>query len=612
MLPEQEKNNTEASGATVTPAVEEPSDVQEATASPQLEEGTESLEQLIDQYVPAPGPLTEGAEHPAPSESEALRGRVVEVTPLGVVVDFGAKSEGLIPAQELMELDSLQASFEPGQIVEVQPLDQEKDGYLLLSYLRPRRRRVWQEIENSYRHHVPLRGRILDRVKGGLVVDIGVRAFLPASQLDVRPVRDLEAWKNQEISCRVLKMNRKRGNVVVSRRVVLEEELRTRREALLQSLVEGAVVSGKVKNITDYGVFVDLGGVDGLLHITDLSWGRVTHPSQVVSVGQEIQVKVLKIDRGKNRISLSHKQVLPDPFATVPERYPPGTRVEGKVVGITDYGAFVELEPGVEGLVHVSEMTWSKRIKHPSKIVSVGERVEVVVLDIKPEQHRISLGLRQTKPDPWQSLAEKYPVGSIVTGRVRNLTEFGAFVEIEEGIDGLIHVSDISWTERIEHPREFFKKGETVQAKVLKIDAENRRLSLGLKQMNDIWAQWFAQHKENQIVRGRVSKTTSFGVFVELAQGIEGLCHMSEIEARRGRKERDKEGPRESQRATLEVGKEYDFKIIRLDLERRKIGLSYRAALRQGEQEDLSEYRSSKSSPTATIGDAILSKRELL
>lgn len=567
---------------------------------PEPEVTAEAMDRLIDEYA---------AAQQVPSEGETAEGRVIAVTDLGVVVDIGAKSEGLVPAQEFVDSPG-GIPFEPGQTIEVQSLNQEKDGYILLSYMRAHRRRAWEAIEKSHRERTTLTGKIVDRIKGGLVVDVGVRAFLPASQVDTRPTRDLEAWKDREIECRVIKMNRKRGNVVVSRRVILEEELNARREQLLNSMEEGSVLTGKVKNITDYGVFVDLGGLDGLLHVTDLSWGRVTHPSEAVSVGQEIEVQVLKLDREKMRVSLGRKQLLPDPWAAAPERFPAGARVQGRVVGITDYGAFVEIEPGVEGLVHVSEMSWSKRTRHPSKIVKLGDTVEVVVLDVKPEQRRISLGLKQTQPDPWESLAEKYPVGSVVAGRVRNLTDFGAFVEIEEGIDGLIHVSDISWTERVKKPGEVLKKGQTVEAKVLKMDLENRRLSLGLKQLNDIWAPWFAEHKAGDIVRGRAVRATNFGVFVELAEGIEALCHISEIEPRRG-KGKDREKPsRDKPQATLEIGQEYDFKILRLDPDQHKIALSYRAAQKQAERQEIREYRSSKSSSTATIGDAILSKRE--
>jgi small subunit ribosomal protein S1 len=583
-----------------------PAPAQPAAAEiPPTAEGAEApagepLDQLIDQYAAPPQ---------GPADGEVVEGRVIAITELGVVVDVGAKSEGLILAQEFVDSEG-GVPLEPGQAVEVQLLKEEKEGYILLSYQRARRRRAWENIEKSYREHATLTGQVLDRIKGGLVVDVGVRAFLPASQVDLRPTHDLDAWKGQQVACRVLKMNRKRGNVVVSRRVVLEDEQQAQRQNLMDSLAEGAVITGKVKNITDYGVFVDLGGLDGLLHITDLSWSRLRHPSEAVTPGQELEVQVLRFDREKLRVSLGRKQLLPDPWATVPEHFPVGTRAPGRVVGITDYGAFVEIAPGVEGLVHISEMSWSKRMRHPSKIVSLGDAVEVVVLDVRPELRRISLGLKQTVPDPWQALAEKYPVGGLVTGRVRNLTDFGAFVEIEEGFDGLIHISDISWTKRVRHPSEVFKKGDTVQARVLKIDSGNRRLSLGVKQVNDIWANWFAEHRLNDIVRGRISRQTSFGAFVELAEGIEGLCHISEIEERRSKGDKEQPARGGKTGVQLEPGQEYDFKVIKLNPEQHKIGLSYRAAQKQAERRDMEEYRSSKSSPTATIGDAVLSKRD--
>jgi small subunit ribosomal protein S1 len=352
--------------------------------------------------------------------------------------------------------------------------------------------------------------------------------------------------------------------------------------------------------------------MDGLLHVSDLVWGRVPHPSTLVKAGDEIQVQVLKFDKEKQRISLGRKQLLPDPWATVPERLPVGTRIPGKVVGVTDYGAFVQIEPGVEGLVHVSEMSWSKRTKHPSKIVKVGDDVDVVVLELKTDQRRISLGLKQTLPDPWEAAAEKYPVGTIINGRIRNLADFGAFVEIEEGMEGLIHISDVSWTERIKHPSEKFKKGDSVQARVLKVDSQNRRLSLGIKQVNDIWANWFGAHKAGEVIKGKVTRTTDFGAFVELADGIEGLCHVSEIEERKPKGEREKEKAPRGARVTsvLAGGQEYDFKIIRLEPEERKISLSYRAAQKQAERQEIETFRSTKSSPTATIGDAIMAKRQ--
>jgi len=562
---------------------------------------SETMDQLLDHFATPQAVVAEG---------EIFDGRVLAVTDAGVIVDVGGKFEGLVPAQEFLDSGS-PIQFGEGQTIEVERLHEQKDGYVLLSHVRAHRRRVWERIEKSHREHANITGKITERIKGGLVVDIGVRAFLPASQIELRPVHDLEAWKDRDIEVRVLKLNRKRGNVVVSHRVILEEQQNANREALAATLNEGAVVTGKVKNVTDYGVFVDLGGMDGLLHVSDLVWGRVPHPSSVVQPGEEIQVQILKFDKEKQRISLGRKQLMADPWNTVPERFPNGTRVKGKIVGVTDYGAFVQVEPGVEGLVHVSEMSWSKRMKHPSKIVKVGDEVDVVVLDVKTDQRRISLGLKQTLPDPWEAAAQKYPVGTIVNGKIRNLADFGAFVEIEEGMEGLIHISDVSWTERVKHPSEKFKKGEMVEAKVLKVDSQNRRLSLGIKQVNDIWANWFGDHKVNDVVKGKVARTTDFGAFVALADGIEGLCHISEIEDRRAKGDRDKEkGPRGARVASvLTVSQEYDFKIIRVEPEQHKISLSYKGAQKQVERQEVESFRSAKSSPTATIGDAILAKR---
>jgi small subunit ribosomal protein S1 len=582
------KRDDEATGATIESA--------------DSSDSTETMDQLLDQFSSPP---------PMVAEGEIFDGRVLAVTEAGVVVDVGGKFEGLVPAQEFLD-SGAPIEFGEGQTIEVERLHEQRDGYVLLSHVRAHRRRVWERIEKAYRDHTNLKGKVLERIKGGLVIDIGVRAFLPASQIELRPVHDLDGWKDREIEVRILKLNRKRGNIVVSHRALLEEDQKAKREALAGNLQEGSVVTGHVKNVTDYGVFVDLGGMDGLLHVSDLVWGRVPHPSTLVKPGEEIQVQVLKFDKEKQRISLGRKQLLPDPWATVPERFPVGARITGKVVGVTDYGAFVQVEPGVEGLVHVSEMSWSKRTKHPSKIVKVSDDVEVVVLEVKTDQRRISLGLKQTLPDPWEAAAEKYPVGTVVAGRIRNLADFGAFVEIEEGMEGLIHISDVSWTERIKHPSEKFKKGDTVQARVLKVDSQNRRLSLGIKQVNDIWATWFGAHKIGELVKGKVTRTTDFGAFVELAEGIEGLCHVSEIEERKPKGEREKEkvprGARVS--SALAGGQEYDFKIIRLEPEDHKISLSYRAAQKQAERQEIESFRSSKSSPTATIGDAIMAKRQ--
>jgi small subunit ribosomal protein S1 len=567
-------------------------------------ESTAEMEQLMEQYA---------APHQAPSEGEIESGQVVAVTDLGVVVNLGGKTEGLIPAQEFAELDG-PFPLQAGQPVEVQRTGDRKDGYVLLSYQRVRRRRAWGKIEEAYRNKTEITGKVVDHIKGGLVVDIGVRAFLPASQADTHPVRDLVDWKDREIAVRVLKMNRKRGNVVVSRRAILDEQVQAQRQAMLDSMAEGQTVRGVVKNVTGYGAFVDLGGIDGLLHITDMSWGRVASPLDAVRPGEEVEVKILKYDREKGRISLGRKQLMPDPWASVVERYVVGTKLTGKIMGLTDYGAFVELEPGIEGLVHVSEMSWSKRKQHPSKIVKVGDDVEVSVLGVDSNERRISLGMKQAQSDPWQQLAEKYPVGTVVSGKIRNLTEFGAFLEIEEGFDGLIHVSDISWTGRVKNPADVYKKGDAVEAKVLKIDPASRRVSLGVKQVNDIWSTWFEKHKVGDLIRGRVSRVTTFGAFVEIADGIEGLCHISEIEERRPKGDKPQiVAPRPGVRpgGLLDPGREYEFKIVKISTDQHKIGLSYRGAQKQAERRDMEDYRATKSSAKATIGDAIMAKRSL-
>ncbi len=578
------------------PAEPSAEEIAAATAAEEAA-GAETMDKLLEQYA---------APAQQPHQGELLEGRVVAILDHGIVVDLGGKREGLIPAQEFADA-SAELRLLPGEKVEVFQMDGEREGYRLLSYLRALRKRIWENIERSYREKVELSGKVVDRIKGGLVVDIGIPAFMPASQTDLRPLRDSEDWTNREISCRVIKMNRKRGNVVVSCRVILEEQQKEKRAKLLETLNEGAILKGAVKNMTDYGAFVDLGGMDGLLHVTDIAWSRVNKPSDALTPGQEVEVVVLKFDREKLRISLGMKQLTPDPWGGLADRFPVGSRHKGKVSGVTDYGCFVQLEPGVEGLVHVSEMTWSKRAKHPSKIVSVGDDLAVQVIDLKLENRRISLSIKQTTEDPWHAFAAKYPLGTVVKGVVRNLTEFGAFVEIEEGFDGLIHVSDISWTEKVKNPADKFKKGDEVEAKVLRLDGENRRLSLGIKQLNDIWEKWFAEHKVESLVRGKVVRAASFGVFVALAEGIEGLCHISEIEGRR----RDHDEKKKDKKAvTLEVAQEYDFKIVKVSPEAHKIGLSYRAAIRAAERKEIAEYRSTaRSSSKFTIGDMILSKR---
>jgi small subunit ribosomal protein S1 len=577
----------------------------EATAAAEEAAGSEEMSKLMEQY---------DEQHEAASQNEIIEVKVVAYTEHGVVVDLGGKTEGLIPAAEFSETDIPRP--EPNATIEVQRTGEHKDGFTILSYQKVLRRRTWEKIEAAYKAKETITGKVVDRIKGGLVVDIGVRAFLPGSQFDLRPTQNLDDLTGTEVQVRVTKLNRRRGNVVVSRRAILEEELHAKRAQLMETLTEGQVVHGHVKNVTEYGAFVDLGGIDGLLHLTDLSWGRVKHPSDVVKPEQELDVIILKFDKEKQRVSLGLKQLMPDPWVNAAEKYPAGGKVKGKVVGVVDYGVFVELEQGIEGLVHVTEMSWSKKAQHPSKVAKVGEEVDVVVLDIKPSDRRVSLGIKQALPDPWLLVADKYPVGTIVTGKVRNIAEFGAFVEIEEGFDGLVHVGDVSWTERIKNPHEVFKKGESVTAKVLKIDPENRRVSLGIKQVNDIWGEWFKQHKVGQIVKGKVSRIATFGAFVELGENIEALCHNTEIEERKRRDEghapmhRTSTGPLKSA-GPLEPGKEYDFKIIKISPETRRIGLSYRAAAKQIERKEIEQYRStstSKSSSTATIGDALKSK----
>ncbi len=486
-----------------------------------------------------------------------------------------------------------------------------KDGYTIVSYQKVLRRRTWEKLEAAFKAKETLTGKVVDRIKGGVVVDVGVRAFLPGSQYDLRPTQNLDALIGQEMQVRITKLNRRRGNIVVSRRALLEEDMHAKRAELLAKLSEGQTVHGTVKNVTEYGAFVDIGGLDGLLHLTDLSWGRIKHPSDVVKPEQELDVMVLKFDKDKQRVSLGLKQLMKDPWIEAADKYPAGGKFKGKVVGVVDYGAFVELEQGIEGLVHATEMSWAKKSVQPSKVVKAGEEVDVVVLDIKPSDRRVSLGMKQAQPDPWMLTAEKYPVGTVVTGKVRNIVEFGAFIEIEDGFDGLVHVGDVSWTGRVNNPHEVFKKGEPVTARVLKVDPEARRVSLGIKQVDDKFDAWVKQHRVGDLVKGKVSRIAMFGAFVDFGDNIEGLCHNTEITERRGRDEgpvaRTTTGPLKSA-GPLEPGKEYDFKIIKISRDTRRIGLSYKAAVKQVERREIEQYRTSKTSSTATIGDALKQK----
>jgi small subunit ribosomal protein S1 len=531
-------------------------------------------------------------------DSHIVSGTVIKLTDKHVVVDVGMKSEGLIPIEQVLDHTG-QPKLQAGDAIEVVIEREEAEGGYVLSYEKAQRHRVWDTIEKAANEKSILTGTVLGRVKGGLTVDIGIKAFLPGSQLEVRPVRNLDAYIGQQIEIRVIKLNKKRGNVVVSRKEILEEEQTAKRSKTLEHLEEGSILTGTVKNLTDYGAFVDLGGIDGLLHITDMSWGRLTHPRDLVNVGDEIQVKVLKFDKDKQRVSLGFKQLTPDPWLDAVERYPIGARVRGRVLSVTDYGSFVELEQGIEGLVHVSEMTWSKRMKHPSKLVKPGDEVETVILAVNPNDRRISLGMKQLLENPWEHLTERYPAGTNVEGRVRNLTDFGAFIEIEDGIDGLVHVSNLSWTKRVKHPSEVLKKGEKVRAVVLGVEPENRRLSLGIKQLQpDVWETFFAQHRVGDVVKGKVLRSAQFGSFVEIAEGVEGLCHVSEATDNHGTP------------VKLEAGQEHEFKIIKMNADEKKVGLSLRAVGEEASRSEVEAYKQPVSSSTTTLGDLMNWKRE--
>jgi len=530
------------------------------------------------------------------SEGEVIKGRVIAISAGGVIVDVGFKSEGVIPTEQFLD-DHGRCTVKEGDQIDVF-LEQTEDanGHVVLSREKAERMKIWDVIERAYREGTVVKGRVIERIKGGLAVDIGVRAFLPGSQIDLRPVRNLDSLRGEEFEMRVIKVNKKRGNIVLSRKAVLEEAMQEEKAKTMEVLEDGKVMEGVVKNITDYGAFIDLGGVDGLLHITDMSWGRVNHPSELFNVGDKIKVKVIKFNREDGRVSLGYKQLSEDPWLHADMRYPKNLRVQGKVVSLTDYGAFVELEPGIEGLIHISEMTWNKRVKHPSKIVSVNEMVDVVILDIDTDARRISLGLKQTEPNPWDVMESRYAPGTVIAGKVRNVTDFGVFVEVEEGIDGLVHVSDMSWTKRVKHPSELFKKGDEVQAVILSIDAANQKLSLGIKQLEpDRWEDWFSRHNVGDVVRGNVVRITNFGAFVELAEGIEGLCHVSELDEKHVDKAAE----------FLTAGQEVEMKIIKLNLQEKKIGLSLKAMKEDDPRLEFTSYIASADSGSASMGDRL-------
>ena len=500
------------------------------------------------------------------SEGDIVRGRVLKVTPGEVIVDIGYKSEGLLPIGEVTAYGG-EVKIKPGDEIDVF-LERLEDisGHVILSREKAERMLIWDRIEAAYKSDQAIQGRVIDRVKGGLSVDVGgVKAFLPGSLIDTKPVKNLDALRGHEYKFKVVSFDKKRNNVVLSRRAIVEVEHQQQKSATFSRLQEGQITRGVVKNITDYGVFVDLGGVDGLLHITDISWGRVNHPSEYFNVGDEIEVMILKFDSQAERVSLGYKKRTPDPWADVVERYPLGTKVHGKVVSLTDYGAFVELEEGVEGLIHVSEMSWTKKVRNPSKILSAGAEVEAVVSDVNVANRRISLSLKALEQNPWVTAAERYPVGSVITGKVRNLTDFGAFVELEEGIDGLIHISDMSWNRRLKHPNEVLKKGDSVQARVISVDGDNQRLSLSIKEfLPNEWDNFAKAHNVGDEIVGTVSKITDFGLFVRVADGVEALAHVSEI----------RRDPKVKLDKAFKVGDPIRARIIKIDPHEKKIGLT--------------------------------------
>jgi small subunit ribosomal protein S1 len=560
---------------------------EEDASAEAMPEDEESMESLMEMYEESFKRFAEG---------EVVTGKIISVDKDHVLVDIGYKSEGQIRINEFRdETGEIKAAVDDTVEVMVEWWDDENE-VVVLSKEKAAKVKVWEAIKVAYDADETVEGTITSRVKGGFSVDIGVQAFLPGSQADLRPIRNLDEMVGKTFDFKILKYNRKRSNIVLSRRVILEEERERKRTETLSSIHEGKVVDGVVKNITEYGVFVDLGGVDGLLHITDISWGRVKHPSEMFSVGDEITVKILNLDLEKERVSLGMKQLTPDPWTTAAEQYPVGSRITGRVVSLTDYGAFVELEEGIEGLIHVSEMSWTRKIRHPSKVVSVNEEVDAVVLDIKPDNRRISLGMKQVVPNPWDVISEKYPIGTTIEGKIKNITDFGLFIGIDEGIDGLVHISDISWTKRIKHPSEIYKKGDVVQAVVLDIEKQNERFSLGIKQLaTDPWTTVAERYDVGKEITGTVTNLTDFGIFVELEEGIEGLVHVSEIS-----KEKIK-----TPVGMYNVGDMITARVMNINSDERRIGLSIKRLEMEDDQALLSEYVNNMKPATSTFGEIL-------
>lgn len=554
-----------------------------------------SFESALENYLnPDFGDLEEGS---------IVKGEIVRVNDDNVLVDVNFKSEGQIPSAEFRDAAG-NIAVKVGDKVDVYVVRKnENEGTITLSFEKAKRMQVFDQLEDVQENNRVIKGHIVRRIKGGYTVDIGgVEAFLPGSHVDLRPVPDMDALVNQEFDFRVLKINRRRSNVIVSRRVLLEEERDSKRQDLLRTLEEGQIVNGKAKNITEYGVFVDLGGLDGLLHITDMSWKRIRHPKEMITMGQDLTLKVLSFDRENNKVSLGLKQLVPDPWQDISARFPEGRKVTGKVTNLVDYGAFVELEPGVEGLVHISEMSWTRKLRHPSQMVHTGDEVEVVILGVDGEKKRISLGMKQVRPNPWELVAEKYPEGTVLEGVIKNITEFGMFIGIEDGIDGLIHVSDISWTKKVRHPNEIYKVGDTVQAKVLTVDQENEKFTLGIKQLvDDPWGHVPATYPVGCTVKGVVTNITDFGLFVEVEEGIEGLVHVSELSSKKVKT------PAEM----YKEGQEIEAKVIHVSAEERRLGLSIKQI--KGEDDDRrkpKEFHAGPQEAGQSLGDLLKQKFE--
>ncbi|EKD38276.1 MAG: hypothetical protein ACD_75C00794G0002 [uncultured bacterium] len=568
-------------------ASEEPTQEKEAeTTSDELTQGMEEGAEFKELYEQSLQSVQMGG---------VLTGKVVQINADTVMVDVGWKTEGYIPAKELRD-EQGNVTVNVGDEIEILVDRRDQDGNLVLSRDKAAKIKIWDDVKLACEQNTPINGTIIERVKGGLSVDIGIPAFLPGSQVDIRPVRDLDRYVGQTFPFMVLKYDRKRNNVVLSRRTILEKEREIEKKDTLQNIEEGKIVEGVIKNITDYGLFIDLGGIDGLLHVTDISWGRITRPSDHFSKGEKIRVKVLSFDREKERVALGLRQLTPNPWETIKDKFPVHSIIEGRVVNLTDYGVFVELEPGVEGLIHVSEMFWTREIRHPSKVLSIGQKIRVMVLDINTETKRISLGLKQTTDNPWESLKQKYPEGSIITGVIRNITNFGIFVGVEEGIDGLIHMSDISWKQRAKHPSELFKKGQAIEAMVLNIDVEHEKFSLGLKQIEtNPWEEISVKYPSGSTVKGNVTNVTEFGIFVEIEEGIEGLVHISELSSRRVK----------SSAELFSLGDSVTAIVKNVDPKSRKIRLSIKDYEAGAEGHSVHQYINNKENIGSSLGKAL-------